>query len=133
MWAAIPDVVANRNATIANWMKYSEEIKNLGWPMAFCVQDGMTPTDVPADADVVFVGGSDGWKFQNLPMWTEHFPRVHCARVNSPEMFEACERIGCESIDGTGWFRDPSRADKVPALERFIEGFRNNAPYLFPK
>lgn len=133
MWAAIPDVVANRNATIANWMKYSEEIKNLGWPMAFCVQDGMTPTDVPADADVVFVGGSDGWKFPNLPMWTEHFPRVHCARVNSPEMFEACERIGCESIDGTGWFRDPSRADKVPALERFIEGFRNNAPYLFPK
>lgn len=133
MWAAIPDVVANRNATIANWMKYSEEIKNLGWPMAFCVQAGMTPTDVPADADVVFVGGSDGWKFPNLPMWTEHFPRVHCARVHSPEMFEACERIGCESIDGTGWFRDPSRADKVPALERFIEGFRNNAPYLFPK
>jgi hypothetical protein len=130
MWSAVPDVVANREATIANWGKYASEIQALGWPTAFCVQDGMKPQDVPADADVIFVGGTDGWKFPNLPMWTEHFPRVHCARVNSPEMFEACERLGCESIDGTGWFRDPSRQDKVPALERFITGYRNQTSTL---
>ncbi len=128
LWAAVPDVVTNREATIENWARYSHEIISLGWPAAFCVQDGMTPQDVPDNASLIFVGGSDAWKFPNLKMWNDHFPRVHCARVNSPEMIEACERLGCESIDGTGWFREPSRPDKVPALERFIEGHRNKTP-----
>jgi hypothetical protein len=131
LWAAVPDVVADRRATLANWEKYSGEIKALGWPTAFCVQDGMTIKDLPNDADVVFVGGTDGWKFPNLEVWTKNFPRVHCARVNAPHMIEACERLGCESVDGTGWFREPSRSDKVPTLERFIEGFRNGTPVLF--
>lgn len=125
MWAAVPDVVANREATVANWHRYSEEILSLGWNAAFCVQDGMTPSDVPKNASVVFVGGSDQWKFPNLKTWTDNFKRVHCARVNSPTMIEACDRLGCESVDGTGWFRDPSRDDKVPAIKRFIEGHRN--------
>jgi hypothetical protein len=128
LWAAVPDVVANREATIENWPIYRDEIKSLGWRAAFCVQDGMTPDDVPADADVVFVGGSDRWKFPNLQMWTRNFPRVHCARVTSQEMIEACEREGCESIDGTGWFRAPDRPDHFPMLERFIEGHRNPTP-----
>jgi hypothetical protein len=130
LWAAVPDVVGDRTATISNWRRYSDEVKALGWKTAFCVQDGMTPEDVPTEADVVFVGGTDGWKFRNLPTWTNSFPRVHCARVNSPQMIEACERLGCESVDGTGWFREPSRPDKVPALERFIEGHRNQTPEL---
>lgn len=126
MRCAVPDVVANREATIENWKIYASEIISIGWTPAFCVQDGMTPADVPSDAGVIFVGGSDAFKFPSLKMWTDNFPRVHCARVNAPEMFEACERLGCESIDGTGWFRDPSRKDKLPAVERFIEGHRNS-------
>lgn len=131
LWTAVPDVVANREATIASWKIYRDEIKSLGWLAAFCVQDGMTPADVPDDADVVFVGGSDRWKFPNLKMWTENFPRVHCARVNAPEMIESCERLGCESIDGTGWFREPSRKDKLPAIQAFIEGHRNGTATFF--
>lgn len=130
LWAAVPDVVTNREATMENWLRYCDEIKSLGWLTAFCVQDGMTPDDVPAGADVVFVGGSDGWKFPNLKMWTENFPRVHCARVNSPPMIERCEELGCESVDGTGWFRDPSREDKLPAIQRFIEGYRTKQMQL---
>lgn len=130
IWAAVPDVVADREATLKNWKRYSGVIKAIGWPTAFCVQDGMKPRDVPKEADVVFVGGTDRWKFPNLKTWTENFPRVHCARVNSQEMIEACERLGCESVDGTGWFRDPSRSDKVPMLERFIEGHRSQPPTL---
>lgn len=130
LWVAIPDVVADRDKTRAQWCIFAPEIQLLGWKTAFCVQDGMTPKDVPAGADVIFVGGTDGWKFPNLPMWTDNFPRVHCARVNAPEMIEACERCGCESVDGTGWFREPSRDDKIPALERFIEGHRNQTPTM---
>lgn len=131
MWAAVPDSVGNREETLRLWNLYSDELKALGFPKAFCVQDGMTEKDVPKSAEVVFVGGTDGWKFPNLPRWTENFRRVHCARVNSPEMIEACDRLGCESIDGTGWFRDPSRKDKLPALERFIEGFKTKQEVLF--
>jgi len=130
LWAAVPDVVANREATIANWPIYSGEIKKRGWNAAFCVQDGMTPEDVPADADVIFVGGSDKWKFPKLSMWTSSFKRVHCARVNSVKMIEACEQLGCESVDGTGWFRDPSRKDKIPAIKNFVEGFRAHKAQL---
>jgi hypothetical protein len=126
LWSAIPDVVTNREATLKNWPIYSPVVKQYGWPVAFCVQDGMTPDDVPLDADVVFVGGSDRWKFPNLKMWTDNFERVHCARVNAPEMIEACEFLGCESIDGTGWFRDPSRQDKLPMINRFLEGYRTH-------
>jgi len=124
IWVAIPDMVADRKSTMNNWPVYSPEIKSLGWPCAFCVQDGMTPDDVPSDADVVFVGGTDRWKFPNLKMWCDNFPRVHCARVNPVRMIEWCEELGCESVDGTGWFRDPSRQDKLPAIKKFIEGHR---------
>lgn len=120
LWAAVPDVVANREATLDNWDLYSDEIKSLGWKTAFCVQDGMSPSDVP-DADVIFVGGTDDFKLPQLHTWTESFPRVHCARVNSIRSIEFCESLGCESVDGTGWFRDPSRQDKLPAIRKFIE------------
>lgn len=132
LWAAVPDVVANREATIANWDRFSNDVKRLGWKAAFCVQNGMTPDDVPSAADVVFVGGTDGWKFPNLKMWTSHFPRVHCARVTSQKYIEACEELGCESVDGTGWFRAADREDHVPMLKRFIEGHRrSDHPELF--
>lgn len=128
LWVAVPDAVADKRATLLKWETFAGEVREIGWPVAFCVQDGMRIQEVPKDADVVFVGGTDGWKFPTLSMWTRSFPRVHCARVNAPEMFEACEREGCESIDGTGWFRDPSRQDKLPAIQRFLEGHRNATP-----
>ena len=129
LWAAVPDVVGNRDLTISNWSIYADTIHQLGWPLAFCVQDAMTPDDVPRNADVVFVGGTDRWKFPNLKMWTESFPRVHCARVTSIEMIEACERLGCESVDASGWFR--AAGDHIPALECFIEGHRSFKDFIY--
>lgn len=130
LWAAVPDVVADAEATIRNWYIYAQEIHKLGWPAAFCLQDGMTVKDVPRDAQIVFVGGTDRWKFPNLEMWTRNFPHVHCARVTSQEMIESCERLGCQSIDGTGWFMSPDRKDHLPMLQNFIEGHREMTPGL---
>ena len=125
-WVVVPDVVGDKDATIAGWDQWEAQIPK-EFPRAFCVQDGMTPEDVPEGADVVFVGGSDLFKFPTLPMWCAAFPRVHCARVNNPLMIERCEELGCESVDGTGWFRDPSRFDKAQAINRFLEGKRISA------
>lgn len=56
--------------------------------------------------------------------------KVHCGRVNNIDKIEMCERLGCESVDGTGWFRDKFRNDKLPAIRRFIEGHRKTHPEL---
>jgi len=123
LWAAVPDVVADAQGTLDNWQRYAFEVQRLGWPTAFCVQDGMTPKQVPKDADVIFVGGTDAWKFPNLHLWTGNFPRVHCGRV-APSMFERCEQMGCESVDGSSWFVGASEPNKLPTIARFIEGHR---------
>jgi hypothetical protein len=105
MWVAVPDVVADRPATIALWAKWVEEVGTLGHPLAFVVQDGMTPADVPAEASIVFVGGSTAWKWATIELWADSFDRVHVGRVNSPRRLRECARLGVESVDGTGWFR----------------------------
>lgn len=128
LWCAVPDVVGDRLGTLRKWKQYSGIVLDFGWPVAFCVQDGMTPIDVPAEAEVVFVGGTDGWKYPNLGVWTSNFCRVHCARVHGTKMFEACDRLNCESIDGSGWFR--CAPEHLPQIQRFIEGHRTCNDHL---
>jgi len=113
MWAVVPDWVGDRDKTLELWKKHSPALKAFGIPLAFAAQDGMTPDDVPSDAEVVFVGGSTSWKWRSLSMWTKNFPRVHVGRVNSRRLLEIAEENGSESCDGTGWFRDPKRTQEL--------------------
>jgi len=124
MWAIVPDVVADREKTLENWSRYAPVLEEARIRKAFAVQDGMGVDDVPIDADVVFVGGSTEWKWKTLATWTANFERVHVGRVNSVERLTVCERLGVESVDGTGWFRDPSDTSKMDALEAWLGGFR---------
>src|SRR6185437_10052149 len=106
IWALVPDVVANRNATLHEWKKYASALARFGWPLAFAVQDGMTPSDIPHDADVLFVGGSTEWKWRTVSMWCSIFPRVHVGRVNTYKRLWQCHDAGARSCDGTGlWTR----------------------------
>lgn len=130
LWTLIPDVVTNRSATIENWAVFSGEARVFGWPLAFAVQDGMTPDDVPSDADVIFVGGSSKWKWRTAAEWCAKFKRVHIGRVNNERRLQYCEDIGAESVDGTGWFRDKSDPRKIPVILKWLEGVRNNDPEL---
>jgi hypothetical protein len=70
-------------------------------------------SDVPYNADIVFIGGSTSWKWRTLRTWTGAFPRVHVGRVNSRRLLEMAENCGAESCDGTGWFRDPTRTKEL--------------------
>jgi hypothetical protein len=118
-WIVVPDVVGNREATIESWKRHYPRLK--GRKLAFAVQDGMTARDVPDEADVVFIGGGTNWKWQTARLWCADFPRVHIGRVNGEKALWMAHESGAESCDGTGWGRDPSRKDKMPALMRYIE------------
>jgi hypothetical protein len=123
MWVLVPDVVADKDATLAKWKTYSPVVKNYGWPTAFAVQDGMVPSDVP-DADVIFVGGTTAWKWTTMPMWAKSFPRVHVGRVNEMRRVWSCEDNGIESVDGSGWFRDTSNGRRINSLRLWFDGKR---------
>ena len=120
-WVLVPDVVANREAPLAKWYLYHPVAASYGWPVAMAVQDGMTPDDVPDEADVIFVGGSTDWKWQSLPMWAETGRRIHVGRVNEIYKVELCESLGVESVDGTGWMRGTSGGRQAKDLEAWLE------------
>lgn len=129
MWIAVPDVVGNREATIEAWSSWHARLVKYGWPLAFVVQDGMMPDDVPVFADVVFVGGSVRWKWQTVPMWAGEFPRVHVGRVNSPMALWQLQKLGVESCDGTGWLRGDQV--QLEGLRAFVEGRPMPQMWLF--
>lgn len=119
LWIAVPDVVANREATLRSWFLHSPRVATYGSPLAFVVQDGMTPDDIPPNADVVFVGGTTDWKWRNLKTWTGNFPRVHVGRVNTYRMLWMAHEAGAESCDGTGWFRGDKK--QLAGLVSYLE------------
>jgi hypothetical protein len=121
LWAAVPDVVCDRDATIAKWPIWSRKVREIlpHTPLAFVVQDGMTPADVPADAEVIFVGGGNDFKWRTLRTWTANFPRVHVGRVNSERKLWQCHDAGAESCDGTGWTMGGE--DRLAELKHYLE------------
>lgn len=120
LWAVVPDVVGDRDATLRDWDRYYPVVRDHGFIPAIALQDGMMPDDVPYEAQVVFVGGSTRWKWRTLPMWTEHFQRVHIGRVNTFDRLVEAERCGVESGDGTGFTRGDQRQWR--GLVAFLEG-----------
>ncbi len=101
-WVLVPDVVGDREGTLARWREYSTTATRYGWPLAFAVQDGMTEKDVPSSAEVVFVGGTTFWKWRTVASWCKAFHRVHVGRVNTYRRLWTCHDAGAESTDGSG-------------------------------
>lgn len=108
-WVLVPDVVGDRLGTLEKWHRFAPGVAEYGWPLAFAVQDGMTPEDVPDNAAVIFVGGTTQWKWRTAAMWCSTFERVHVGRVNTYRRLWQCQDIGAESCDGTGWTRGDQR------------------------
>lgn len=121
LWIVVPDVVTDREATIEKWNPWSKQIRDILFkvPLAFAVQDGMTKSDVPEDAEVIFVGGSTEWKWKNLYEWTKNFKRVHVGRVNSERLLWMAHEAGAESCDGTGWVRGGE--ERLEELHRYLQ------------
>lgn len=123
LWLLVPDVPFNREGTLFEWERWAPRLKTYGVPLAFAVQDGMTQRDVPADAKVIFVGGSTEWKWGTVLQWCKDNARVHVGRVNSYRLLWSAKDAGAESCDGTGWFR--GRAEQLAELELFLHEMKH--------
>lgn len=124
MFVVVPDIVTDKPGTLRNWDKYSERVRQYGFPLAFAVQDGMQLTDVPPNADLVFVGGTTEWKWRTSAMWCSNF-QTHIGRVNKLSDLERAESMGAISVDGSGWHRDPKDWDRnYHGLHDWFNGFR---------
>ncbi len=108
MWAIVPDVIGDRDATLERYNKYVGILKDANIPVALAVQDGMTIQDVATldiAPDVIAVGGSNEFKWGTIQKWVEEFPKVHLLRCNMPDKLYELEDMGVMSCDGTGWNR----------------------------
>jgi hypothetical protein len=120
LWVAVPDVVADREGTLELWHEWKDRVSSFGYRLAFVAQDGMTPDDVPLEAYCVFIGGSTYWKLNHAHEFRGVCKWLHIGRVNSLNRLNWAERIGADSVDGTGWFR--ARDKKYYDFIEWFEG-----------
>lgn len=124
MWAVVPDAMGDKDETLRRWDKYAPAVKLFDVPLAFAAQDGMIPSDVPADADFVFIGGSTEWKWRSLPAFSKYHgkDRIHVGRVNTYRLCWMAHPYAA-SCDGTGWFRGDQT--QIAGLWRYLEESEN--------
>lgn len=121
LWVCCPDAVADAELTLKRWHQYSKRILDLNFRIAFVIQDGMEPQDVPDEAYAVFVGGSTDWKLKNAERFNRVAPWFHIGRVNTIKRLYWAERIKADSVDGTGFFRG-----KGEQYRNFLEYFEKS-------
>jgi hypothetical protein len=106
-FAVAPDVLADAAATLARSAPWLPMIRAIGIPAALVAQDGLEALTVPwDDFDVLFIGGSTGWKLgPHVPPLIAEAKRrgkpVHMGRVNSWRRMDYAAYLGCDSVDGT--------------------------------
>lgn len=126
LFAALPDVVGDWDATLALSLPWRTKVKALGFPVAIVLQDGCTAETVPwDDVDAVFIGGTTAWKLgpevrelvaeaKRRGLW------VHMGRVNSERRLRYAKHIGCDSADGTFLSFGPDV--NLPRVQAWLRG-----------
>lgn len=124
LFATVPDVVADADATLDRWDLYVTQVTMLGYRPALVAQDGLEPAMVPwSELGALFIGGSTEWKRSEAPRRLAAEARgrglhVHVGRVNSEARFRAWAP-DADSADGTFLAFGPST--NVPKLLRWLE------------
>lgn len=106
LFATAPDVLGDHKATVEQSIPMLRRIRFLGLKSAFVAQDGWEEDDTPwGEFDVLFVGGSTGFKFRGgrdaVAAAKRRGKWCHMGRVNSLDRLRAAVGIGCDSADGT--------------------------------
>lgn len=108
-FVAVPDVVGSARRTLEVFDHWAPALQE--WPLALVCQDGQQDLPIPWDRiAAVFIGGSTDWKMSNHAACCIKASKAigkwcHVGRVNTPARFEHFEKLGADSIDGTGLSR----------------------------
>lgn len=105
-FVAVPDVPGSAIRTLECFEAWRYRLS--GWPLALVCQDGQELFPIPwPHITAVFIGGTTEWK---MGRHAEHIIKAahvcgawcHVGRVNTPGRFEYFDRLGADSIDGSG-------------------------------
>jgi len=106
LFAVAPDVVGDAEATLRRSAPLLPVIRDMGYPAAFVLQNGVRPGLVPwDDCDVVFIGGDDEFKGGRVARAMIDDARargksVHMGRVNTFRRLKLAATMGCHTADG---------------------------------
>ena len=122
LFAVVPDVVGDADATNDRWKRYAPAVRALGFPCAYVTQNGCT--SIPDDADVLFTGGDDEWKLGEQARLLMRDAKArgvwcHMGRVNSLRRLKLAAIDGYDSVDGTFVAFGPDL--NLPRLLRYLE------------
>jgi hypothetical protein len=136
LFAVVPDVVADHTATLVRWAEWAPVVRELGYPLAFVLQDGAMTETVPwGEFECLFIGGSTEFKLSAEARAIAEEARtkgawVHMGRVNSAARCRLAAAY-CDSVDGTYLAFGPDV--NLPKLLRFVDAANRYAamPTIF--
>ena len=117
IFVCAPDVVGSARRTLEVFTRWEEKLKD--WPIALVAQDGQQDLEIPWDSiKAIFIGGSTEFKMSKHVMQIVQCAKtldkwVHIGRVNTPDRFEYFEKMGADSIDGTGLSRYSGMRERI--------------------
>lgn len=109
LFVTVPDVVGSARRTLEVFEHWKDQLT--GWKLALACQDGQEHLPIPwGDIAAVFIGGSTNWKCspkaaQIIKAAIAIGKWAHVGRVNHPERWDHFEKLGANSIDGSGLAR----------------------------
>jgi hypothetical protein len=132
LFVACPDVVGDAAATLRQFGVWQPVLQQLGVPVALVGQDGAEDMPLPwGHFQALFLGGSTQWKLGPgaARLAAEAKRRglyVHMGRCNTLKRFRHAFRLGCDSVDGSGFSRWPD--ERIPTALRWLAGLHGTAP-----
>lgn len=139
LFVVAPDRPGDHRATLERSAPWLERIRALGLPAAFAAQDGIELELEELDwssFDVLFVGGSDSWKYRRRGTVNAHLSPIvvellararargvptHVGRINSGAMYRSCDRAGATTCDGN-FHQHAGGPDGVARMLAWFEG-----------
>ena len=122
LFAVVPDVVGDAEATNDLWTRWWSAPMRRGYPLAYVAQPGSRY--IPAGARALFIGGDTDWKLGPEPRQLVALAKriglwVHMGRVNSLRRLRYAADIGCDSVDGTYLKHGPDK--NLPILLTWVD------------
>lgn len=133
LFAVMPDVYADAEATREQYGYYLPDVRGLGYPVAYVAQDGEREELVPWHLlDCLFIGATTAWKLSEdahalVRAAKRRGKWAHVGRVNSARRMHSFTASGADSVDGTVLCFDPQRP-----IKRWLDATNRQLPLLEP-